>query len=204
MWVIRLKIESLLAIIGSGGIIALFTTIITKLGTDKGYEVKHIVDERKLWRQEIRTEIERVGRERTVENLKQLKTFLTLRLNPKDSADNSILKDIDLLLNNNSDFYWNILLKKISKLLKHDWERSKREVRTANIIIQIIFIAIYTKLILSIDSFKNLLYDWNLNLETIERFSLAICIYFSGILFLHLTLKHLIKYIFSFRLRSKN
>lgn len=199
---IRLDIGNILTIIGSGGLIALFTTILTKVGTDKGYELKHIVDERKSWREEIRKEVERVGKDRTKENLNQLKTFLSLRLNPTDTADLEIIKDIEMLLYHNSDFYWNSLLKKISKLLKHDWERSKREVRAVNLIIQIIFVSFYTKIIFSIDSFKNLLLKLNFNLKAIEKLSLAICIYFLGILILHITFKKIIKYIVSNKFRK--
>lgn len=192
-----MKIESLMTIIGSGGLIALISTFLTKLGTDKGYEVKHIVDERKLWRQEIRTEVERIGNARTTVNLKKFKTFLTIRLNPKDTADKKILKAIDELLKENNDENWNTLLDGISKLLKHDWERSKKEVRTANIIIQIISFSFYTKCILSQDWFEKLFYDWHLDLVTLEKLLLATSIYFLGILSLHIFLKNIINRLIS-------
>ena len=201
--------EQIITLIGSGGLIAIITALLTKATTEKNYQLQHIVEERKKWRESIRTEMQKVSADLNVENLIALKTFLFLRINPttaKNNKDKEIIYTLDQLIqiaknDVNSETVtkkWNILLEQVSKLLKHDWERSKEEVKASSIFVYITATILYL-LIIVLPSIKTL--EAASNLAVIEIVSKGLKMFFFYILVMFLS-KYIAAYIHKYKLEK--
>lgn len=160
----------------TGIIAALVTAWFTKSSTDKKNSLQYITDERRKWRDEIRSEtIETVALLRKLEttesNVSCLKNFdnpdyvklqkhiafFEIRLNPIDNEDKAILRILKSFLPNGKKQIENPIEEfqdGIALLLKHDWERSKNEVNNKGKIALIIFSLIFTTLLCSPKSIK--------------------------------------------------
>ena len=142
--------EMIITILGSSVLASVITAFITKSVQDKSDKLKYITDERRRWRDDIRKatldlyRIEKCGNEGFI-SVAEAKTFFRIRLNPTDDADNNIL---DLIRNDpdgriSSQDLNNISIE-VAYLLKHDWERAKKEASQTG------FTSLYYKTILSI------------------------------------------------------
>jgi hypothetical protein len=160
----------------TGIIAALVTAWFTKSSTDKKNSLQYITDERRKWRDEIRSEtIETVALLRKLEttesNVSCLKNFdnpnyvklqkhiafFETRLNPIDNEDKAILRILKSFLPNGKKQIENPIEEfqdGIALLLKHDWERSKNEVNNKGKIALIIFSLIFTTLLSSLRTIK--------------------------------------------------
>lgn len=161
----------------TGIIAALVTAWFTKSSTDKKNSLQYITDERRKWRDEIRSEtIETVALLRKLEttesNVSCLKNFdnpnyvklqkhiafFEIRLNPIDNEDKAILRILKSFLPNGKKQIENPIEEfqdGIALLLKHDWERSKNEVNNKGKIALIIFSLIFTSVVCSLSSPSN-------------------------------------------------
>jgi len=108
----------------------LITSTFTKLNNDKNYSLKYITEERQKWRIEIRDKISEFCNPTERTNLRILKTEIRLRINPKDDEDQKIVKCMESIIKGDEstrEKYREQLEELVSHLLKHDWERAKRE-----------------------------------------------------------------------------
>lgn len=121
--------EILIAILGSSVISALVTSLFNKIKSDKSDHLEYITKERQNWRSELRektVELVRTPNEKIIE----IKTFFEVRLNPNDKEDKKLLKLLDDLINKeNRGEILGHFSEGVSFLLKHDWERVKREAK---------------------------------------------------------------------------
>jgi CRISPR/Cas system CMR-associated protein Cmr5 small subunit len=125
-----MNIETLGIILGSSVIASLVTAIFTKSSKDKTDKLQYITNERKQWRDDIRkatVEIRKINdneqKEKMFKTIQEAKTYFQVRLNPEDEEDNKLLACFETTNNkvtDNLDEY-------VARLLKHDWERVKKE-----------------------------------------------------------------------------
>ncbi|MFD1171217.1 hypothetical protein [Oceanobacillus picturae] len=125
-----ISMQVLIALISSSVISAFITSIFVKLNNDRNLQLKYITEERQKWRNQIKENVSLLV-SNSYENDKELKrivTFLLLSVNPNDEEDVKIINCLNnILINNNDDNEKNKLIELIQQLLKHDWERAKKE-----------------------------------------------------------------------------
>ena len=127
--------EIIVAFIGFVGV--MLGAFMVKLSNNRNNYMQYITNERKLWRDEIRRLTLKMYDKEV--NYSALKAEFEIRLNPEDDNDKKILGHLDSLINENKE-YMDIrggievkedprdeIVKMISRLLKHDWERVKIE-----------------------------------------------------------------------------
>lgn len=114
-------------------IVAFATAFVTAYVTAKAASYsKDVIEERQKWRDRMREiAIEAAGLIRAGDTQsREFRTIISefrLRLNPDDVADVEIVRTLNNSLQDASDLKADKLLAQISRLLKHDWERSKSE-----------------------------------------------------------------------------
>lgn len=173
--------ENIIVIILSSSVIAsLITSYITKRINDKNKSLKYITEERKKWRKFIRKQISKLIVEKEEKKLKELIAQLRLNLNPNDKEDKKIISTAKKLLieKENRKKVEEKLLELSSHLLKHDWERAKKEARFN---FKPFFILILSFLVWGIINFFNMnnysikkLFELNSLSEFIQRISFII------------------------------
>jgi len=144
-------------ILGSTFLGSLVTAMIQKKNNDSNNELKHITDERTLWRKTIRANVIELVNSENFYYRAKLISELQINLNPLDDEDNKIIECSKRLLYNGSKENKEELLERVSLLLKHDWERVKLESnknrffpKTALIIILITISIVIQPLLLNI------------------------------------------------------
>lgn len=125
--------ELIIPILASSVIASLLTAIFSKFNNDKNILIENVVKERKTWRDKIRSlvlEAENGFQKKDENRINCILAQLTVLLNPMDKKDIEILESLkktkiswDRI--NIEEFY-----NKVSLLLKHDWERVKKETKT--------------------------------------------------------------------------
>jgi hypothetical protein len=96
----------------------------------RNIKIENITKERAKWRDNVRKKALKVHQaavEKNVTRLQELHLEFTLILNPRDPEDRSILVLIQQLWSNSSESKLTELGERIALLLKHDWQRAKRE-----------------------------------------------------------------------------
>jgi len=146
-----MDIKIITAIVGSSVLSAIITSLFTKSSKDKSNKLQYITNERKLWRDDIRkaaVEVRKEGGDKQKEimfkTIQEAKTYFQVRLNPEDAEDNKLLECFDISKNtisNNFEEY-------VARLLKHDWERVKKESDQHFLKIYYVIIAFATLIIL--------------------------------------------------------
>jgi len=129
-------IKILTLVLGSGVLSALLTSFFGKLQNDKNIKIENITKERRDWRDKIRNLTKEVNEkfyDNKFEKIKPLISDFETRLNPIDK-NNEDQKIIDILyliskLESQKEEKINEFNKRIALLLKHDWERVKKEVK---------------------------------------------------------------------------
>lgn len=116
-----------IALIGSTVISSLITGYLNKKNNDKNNSLKYITDERKNWRKFIRNQITEICTSQDLLQKDKLICELELNLNPNDEYDIKLINTAREYLLDNSINSKEKLLRQSSNLLKHDWERSKKE-----------------------------------------------------------------------------
>lgn len=132
--------------------------------------MKYVTQERENWRKDIRNELENLSKVRNTYEFQKFYVFMQVRLNPDDKKDKEILYSIDCLINcPTCDKEWRALTEKIAKLLKHDWERVKKEVGLPNITLNFIKVLLFSGLFFLFISFIH--YPGNGNISHHSFFS---------------------------------
>lgn len=125
-------------LLGSIVISAIISSIISVIISNKKNKLKYITNERQKWRKDIRQLSARIfkllNENKSLTNEQQnkldnLKFKLRLRLNPTDDYDEKIVNIIEKLKSDFSDEQMDDFKEMVSRLLKHDWERSKLETK---------------------------------------------------------------------------
>lgn len=117
-----------------GGI---FAVLIGFYIAERRIQMKYITKERAKWRDDIRKktiELHKAIIEKEKITIDELRTEFAIRLNPNDCNDKKILASIKLAEVGKEVEHALAFSKRIALLLKHDWERSKREASWFSII----------------------------------------------------------------------
>jgi len=106
---------------------------------DKSNQLKHITEERKQWRVKIRELVVKFLDEDSINPtnaklLLSIRTEIAINLNPEDDEDNHILDLMDDYIKEKSNDKRIKLSEAFAILLKHDWERVKKEAKSEKII----------------------------------------------------------------------
>lgn len=123
-----MNIEIISAIISSSFITALITSFFNKKAQDKEHLMNYVVQERKQWRDFIRKKSIKFISLNEISEKQKILYQMQIRLNPDDSMDNKIIDIMEKYIEPGCILYEKDFIKEISKLLKEDWERVKREV----------------------------------------------------------------------------
>lgn len=120
-----------ITILGSSLVSSIIAFLSTQLTSNKSYQVKYITEERQNWRKNIKEKIaEFCSLEQNKDSeRRKIKTFMVLSLNPLDEEDNKIIDCMERYLADKKEADLKELEKRVALLLKHDWERAKKEVR---------------------------------------------------------------------------
>ena len=127
-----LKIISL--ILGSGVVSSFVTSFINKIQNDKNIKIENITKERKAWRDKIRDLTKEINIKFYKNEFLEIKFLISdfeTRLNPTDEEDKQIIEllySITRLNKDNDESKIKEFNKRIALLLKHDWERVKKEI----------------------------------------------------------------------------
>jgi hypothetical protein len=120
-------------VLGSGVVAGLVAGLVTLRTTERKIAIENITQQRQLWRDKIRKKaIEAIEAYKQNEEarLYELYVEFQLILNPEDNDDKSILDTLWKMKNGSKESDPSIeLSEKLSLLLKHDWERAKREAK---------------------------------------------------------------------------
>lgn len=134
----------IIAILSSSVAGSIITTIYNQLSARKNDSLVRITDERKYWREKIRTIAEQIGsvayQNRQDGNINKYLVQLEVSINPYGRSarydfehDSHIWPEIESIKNAPDEETYNrhkeLLLFYLSLMLKEDWERSKREVK---------------------------------------------------------------------------
>lgn len=116
------------AILTSSVIAALVAAVVSVFSTERRISAEYVIQERKLWRDKIRTLASEIYKTLTLSNaeepkLGELRAEFSLLINPLDIMDEEILA----LISVNNKEKANEFTRRVALLLKHDWERAKHE-----------------------------------------------------------------------------
>ncbi|WP_338127337.1 hypothetical protein [Vibrio cincinnatiensis] len=133
-----LKIVSV--ILGSSVLAALITAVFTRKAHEDNVALKYITEERAKWRQKVKELVSDLtdavhlsanNREK-VQKVRSISAYLKISLNPdpKEKLDSDILACLNEICRNPNYSKVKELEVLVSKLLKHDWERAKKEAKS--------------------------------------------------------------------------
>jgi len=120
-------------ILSSGVVAGLVAGLVTLRTSERKIAIENITQQRQQWREKIRDVAQRIKssyKNDEKEELQSQYVEMQLLLNPEDVDDRSILDTIWSMTEESSPGALHIeLAEKLSLLLKHDWERAKREAK---------------------------------------------------------------------------
>ena len=120
-------------ILTSGVVAGLVAGLITLRTSERRIAIENITQQRQMWREKIRDSAERIKTSYVngeKENLQSQYVEIQLLLNPEDKNDKLILDTVWAMSKASESGCLHIeLAEKLSLLLKHDWERAKREAK---------------------------------------------------------------------------
>ncbi|MGN7354422.1 hypothetical protein ACTHPJ_24065 [Paenibacillus amylolyticus] len=125
-------------VLGSSVIAAIISNVASKQTNDKNQSLKYITEERGKWRDFVKKSVAKIcsNKYKEGETKEQVITELLLSLNPSESQENRLDREIIKLLEgirvqkSEPEDDQKIMLRIcFSYLLKHDWERSKNETK---------------------------------------------------------------------------
>ncbi|WP_289136334.1 hypothetical protein [uncultured Brevibacillus sp.] len=129
VWVTILGSTALGTVLGS-----LITAIIAKVNNDKNLSLKYVTEERTKWRlkiKELTSELYsmKIVTEEDKNKFDRLSAELKLNLNPyPNDKDKEIAHQLRLIgINPNDKTHRENFLMHVAYMLKHDWQRSKKE-----------------------------------------------------------------------------
>ncbi|AIA73515.1 hypothetical protein FF32_01265 [Halomonas campaniensis] len=120
-------------ILSSGVVAGLVAGLVTLRTSERKIAIENITQQRQQWREKIRDVAQRIKssyKKDEKEELQSQYVEMQLLLNPEDVDDRSILDTIWSMAEESAPGVLHIeLAEKLSLLLKHDWERAKREAK---------------------------------------------------------------------------
>lgn len=120
-------------VLSSGVLAGLVAGLVTLRMSERKIAIENITQQRQIWREKIRrlaNQIKKSYKNEEKDFLHDHYIELQLLLNPEDSNDQSILDTVwEMIEAEDSDDRHIVLSEKLSLLLKHDWERAKREAK---------------------------------------------------------------------------
>lgn len=113
---------------------AVTSTVVAFITAKASSYSKDVVEERQKWRERIRQLTIRAVqlihvKETQSQEYQSLLSEFGLRLNPDDDADKKIIETLKTSTQEPNEILAQKLLAQVSRLLKHDWERTKLEAR---------------------------------------------------------------------------
>jgi hypothetical protein len=113
---------------------AIVTGAVTRRNSERAIQIENITMERAKWRDKIREQalaVHQAAVEKRVTALNELRSGISLNLNPIDEEDNAILDVIGKLAQSEQSNEKELLefSDRVALLLKHDWERAKQEAK---------------------------------------------------------------------------
>ncbi|MEN3758350.1 hypothetical protein ABDZ57_16165 [Aeromonas veronii] len=117
-------------ILGSGIFGSLITLLFTRYDKDKSIIIQNITQERQKWRDKIRELVIEINKNSLNENwdkVTEARAQLQVLINPYDENDKDIIHRLICLEYYNKTSTLLKINDSISRLLKHDWERVKKE-----------------------------------------------------------------------------
>lgn len=115
----------------SAVVAALVAAVVSVFTSERKISAENVIQERKIWREKIRDLSSKVYKALTSKDaserddqLKELKAEISLLVNPHDPMDKEIL---DLIIAPTKVERSDEFVVRVALLLKHDWERAKRE-----------------------------------------------------------------------------
>lgn len=120
--------------ISSSGVVAgLVAGLVTLRTSERKIAIENITQQRQQWRDKVRDVAQRIKfsyKNDEKEELHSQYVEMQLLLNPEDIDDRSILDTIWSMVDQSAPGDLHIeLAEKLSLLLKHDWERAKKEAK---------------------------------------------------------------------------
>jgi hypothetical protein len=120
-------------ILGAGVVAGLVAGSVTLRTSERKIAMEHITKQREIWRGKIRTKSLNVTtsiENNSLSRLSELHTEFFHLLNPTDPMDIKILDLLKEFKKNNIDETKHLeFIERVSLLLKHDWQRAKREAK---------------------------------------------------------------------------
>ncbi|MGG1659434.1 hypothetical protein [Brevibacillus sp. NRS-1366] len=121
-------------VLGSAVLGGFVTAIYSKINNDKNLSLKYVTEERQKWRYKIKEQAAFIYAN-PLENEEDIREFnlvsaeFRLNLNPLPSdPDHIIIHYVNLIRKYPKDEEWrNKFIVHVAYMLKHDWERSKKE-----------------------------------------------------------------------------
>jgi hypothetical protein len=119
--------------LSSGVVAGLVAALVALRTNERNIVIENITKQRQAWREKVRNLALRINssyQNNEKPDLQNCYIELQLILNPNDEKDISILDTLWEMINEESKSNLNIeLSEKLALLLKHDWERAKREAK---------------------------------------------------------------------------
>lgn len=146
MSVIDSELGLISVILGSSVVAAFITSFFIKLGEDKKIRIENITQERKEWRDRIReltVELTHAFDTRDRAAIRKIESELIVRLNPEDSEDLKIIQAFPNLYNLWDEELLRRMCDDLAYLLKHDWERAKKEVSGGPTLYGLLFATVF-------------------------------------------------------------
>ncbi|MHC0037985.1 hypothetical protein [Pseudoneobacillus sp. C159] len=124
------SMEVLLALISSSIMATFISSVITKNVNDRTLRLKYITEERQKWRALMKEKVSLVvsNSYKDKNELLKLATEIQLSLNPNDKEDKKIISCLrEIMVSSHAEREKEKLVELTQQLLKHDWERAKKE-----------------------------------------------------------------------------
>lgn len=115
-------------VIGSSVVASIIAYLSTQHSSIRSHQAKYIIEERQNWRKDIKENITEFCSSDQINEMNGIKTFISLSLNPCDEEDQKIIACMERILIDRKEEDLKELEKRVAFLLKHDWERAKKEV----------------------------------------------------------------------------
>jgi len=120
-------------VLSSGVVAGLVAGLVTLRTTERKIAIENITQQRKLWRDKVREKaLEVISAYQSENSTKLIELYVEFQLilNPEDDDDQSILDTLWAMQTKADNSNISIeFSEKLSLLLKHDWERAKREAK---------------------------------------------------------------------------
>ena len=120
-------------VLGSGVVAGLVAGLVTLITTERKIAIENITQQRQIWREKVREkaiDVIQAYEKKDKSRLNELYVEFQLILNPENNNDKSILDSLWAMLSEEENKKLPVeLSEKLALLLKHDWERAKKEAK---------------------------------------------------------------------------